>query len=77
MSSGEIGRRLGARIRRRCDVPRISRSRLGVLARMIGQEDGMFTTKALLKFWIAVSVSAFMCSPPLHSWEHVFLVGRE
>ena len=43
MSSGEIGRRLGVWIRRRCDVPRISRFRLGVLARVIGQEDGMFT----------------------------------
>jgi hypothetical protein len=43
MSSGEIGRRLGVWIHRRCDVPRISRFRLGVLARVIGQEDGMFT----------------------------------
>jgi hypothetical protein len=34
------------------------------------------SAKALLKFWIAVSVSAFMCSPPSRSWEHVFL-GRQ
>jgi hypothetical protein len=33
------------------------------------------SAKALLKFWIAVSVSAFMCSPPSRSWEHDFL-GR-
>jgi hypothetical protein len=34
------------------------------------------SAKALLKFWIAVSVSAFMCSPPSRSWPHVFL-GRQ
>src|SRR2546425_10783019 len=28
------------------------------------------SAKALLKLWIAVSVSAFMCSPPSQSWEH-------
>src|SRR5882672_8782894 len=27
------------------------------------------SAKALLKFWIAVSVSAFMCSPPSRSWD--------
>jgi hypothetical protein len=34
------------------------------------------SAKALLKFWIAVSVSAFMCSPLSRSWPHVFL-GRQ
>jgi len=35
------------------------------------------SAKAWLKFWIAVSVSAFMYSPPSRSWGHVFFVGRE
>jgi hypothetical protein len=36
---------------------------------MIDMSSGALSAKAWLKFWIAASVSAFMCSPPSRCWK--------